>query len=86
MIEKETSQDWIEKAATLPQRELEKEVARANPKEAIAEKTKVLNAQDAYISLSISIKAREQLERLKDPLSLAFRNPSALVHGLSHLA
>lgn len=69
VIEKTSSEEWIEKAVNLPQRELEKAVARANPKDALPEKTMVLNATEAFISLSISIEAKEHLERLQDLLS-----------------
>lgn len=86
VIDRETSQDWIAKAATLTQRELEKEVARVNPKEALPERTKVLNATEAHISLCLSIEAKEQLERLKDVLSQKEKKPVGLKDAIEYAA
>src|SRR5688572_27470396 len=69
VIEKGNPQDWIKKAATLPQRKLEKEIAKASPRSSVPTKTKPLNETDALLSLSISIEALEQLERLQEVLS-----------------
>src|SRR3989338_2753486 len=86
VIERETSQDWINMAATLPQRELEKEVARANPQESPREKTKIINATEALISVTLSIEAKEQLERLKDVLSQKERRAVSLKEAIEYAA
>lgn len=86
VIDEKTSEVWIEKAVNLPQRDLEKEVARANPKETVPEMTKILNAMEAYIGLSISLKAKAHLERLQDLLSQKTGKPASLRDVIEHFA
>lgn len=86
VIDRESSGEWIQKAATLPQRQLEKEIARLNPREALPEKTKILNSKDVFLSCTISIEAQEKLERLKDVLSQKFKKPMGLREVIEYLA
>ena len=85
-IQKDPSQDWIQMAATLPQRELENAVAKVNPKEAVPEKVKVLNATEGFISCSIALEAQDKLKRLQDLLSQKEKRAISLREVIEKLA
>jgi len=57
---------WIDKASTLKQRELEKEVARENPKAALSDRIKPVCQNWSEIRAGISEEAEEILRRVQD--------------------
>ena len=61
-------------------------MARANPQESPREKTKIINATEALISVTLSIEAKEQLERLKDVLSQKERRAVSLKEAIEYAA
>ncbi len=64
VITKETASAWIEKAAHLPQRELEREVCAVNPKAMPREKIKVVSADRSELKVGISKDLELKLKRV----------------------
>lgn len=85
VIKAENQKDWIEKAAILPQRELEKEVAKVNPKELASERTKILTEELAQIACGVDMETLEGLDRLKDLLSQKLKKPCGLREVIQYL-
>jgi len=74
--------EWIGKAATLGQKELEKEVA---PKEAVKEKMTYVTENRIELKCGISETLMKELERVKDLLSQKTRRPSLLEDALKEV-
>ncbi len=68
VITKETATAWIEKAAQLPQRELEREVCAVNPKAMPREKLKVVSEDRSELKVGISKDLEEKLKRVRELL------------------
>ncbi len=66
VITKETASSWIEKAAQLPQRELEREVCAVNPKAMPREKIKVVSANRSELKVGISKELEGKLKRVRE--------------------
>ncbi len=66
VITKETANAWIEKAARLPQRELEREVCAVNPKAMSREKIKVVSADRSDLKVGISKELEHKLKRVRE--------------------
>lgn len=66
VIAKDNQAIWIDKAATLPQRDLEREVASVNPKAAILEKVKPVSADRSELRLSMALTLEKKLRRAQD--------------------
>ncbi len=66
VITKETASSWIEKAAHLPQRELEREVCALNPKAMPREKIKVVSSDRSELKVGISKDLEEKLKRVRE--------------------
>ncbi len=66
VITKETASAWIEKAARLPQRELEREVCALNPKAMPREKIKVVSADRSELKVGISKELELKLKRVRE--------------------
>jgi len=66
VITKETAAAWIDKAAHLPQRELEREVCAINPKAQPREKIKVVSAERSELKVGISKKLELKLKRVRE--------------------
>lgn len=62
----ENQSEWIEKAKALPQRKLEKEVARIAPKAGVPEKVNYLTEDRLHLSLSVGEKLMQKLRRIQD--------------------
>ena len=69
VITPETAALWIEKAANLPQRELERAVTVANPKSVVREKIKPIAPERSEMRLGISVKLEHKLQRVREVLS-----------------
>ena len=66
VITPKTQAEWITKAATLPQRELEKEIVLANPKELVRERVKPLTSELSELRCSIPVDMEELIRRVRD--------------------
>lgn len=66
VITKENATEWIAKAQTLSQPNLEKEVARVNPKAAVQEKAKYITFERLKLELGISEELMKKLRRVQD--------------------
>jgi len=85
VINKENHEEWIRKAATLPQRKLEMEVAAVNPKVLTPERIKPVSRDRSLVSTGVSHATAEGLERLKDLLSQKLKKPCGLEEVLNYL-
>jgi hypothetical protein len=75
--------EWIEKAATLTQRELEREVVKANPKELVRERIKPLTEEHSELRLSLPKELEAMLKRIQDLESQRTKSAASLVQALS---
>ena len=66
VITPENHQEWIDKAATLTQRELEKEVASIYPETLINETVKYISHDRIKLQISISERTLENLNKVRD--------------------
>ncbi len=69
VITTENSKEWIEKAATLPQRELERAVTVANPKSAVREKIRPITPARSELRVGISLELEAKLRRVREVLA-----------------
>ncbi len=73
---------WIEKAKTLPQRELEKAVAAVNPEAAKVERLRPVSAKQVELRLTVSHEVAELLRRAQDLESQRTKSPASLEETL----
>lgn len=59
---------WIEKAANLTQKELEREVVKQNPREAVRERVKVVSAELSELRIPLDPQLEELLKRTQEVL------------------
>jgi 5-methylcytosine-specific restriction endonuclease McrA len=85
VITQDNKTEWIEKAATLGQRELEKEIAKAAPSQAVREKMTYVTETRIELKLGISETLMKDLERVKDLLSQRTKKPSSLEDALGEI-
>ncbi len=69
VINKQNSKLWLEKAKSLSQKKLEKEVAKINPKTATPEKTTYVSENRLNLQLGVSEELLKKLRRFQDLLS-----------------
>ena len=69
VITKENQEEWIEKARSLTQRELEKEVSAINPKAHVIEKIKPVAKELSELRVGIEERTEKDLKALQDILS-----------------
>ncbi|MGZ6333242.1 MAG: HNH endonuclease [Bdellovibrionota bacterium] len=62
----ENQEEWIEKAKSLPQRELERQVARLVPQEAERERFKSLDGERVQVTVTISEELLTKLKKIQD--------------------
>ena len=86
MITPESATQWIEKAATLPQRELERAVTIANPKAVVRERIKPVAPERSELRVGISVDLEKRLRRVREVLSHAKRTPVTLEMALEEMA
>jgi len=67
--EKLAASEWIEKAASMPQRQVEKEVAQRNPETVVRERIRPLTESQAELRCAISFELKEKIERARQVLS-----------------
>jgi 5-methylcytosine-specific restriction endonuclease McrA len=85
VITQENKTEWIGKAAILGQKELEKEIARVAPKEAVKEKMTYVTENRIELKCGISETLMKELELVKDLLSKKTRRPSSLEDALKEV-
>ena len=85
VITPETAALWIEKAATLPQRELERAVTIANPKSFVREKIKPIAPERSEMRLGISLPLERKLQRVREVLSHAKKTNVTLEMALEEM-
>ena len=76
------SGDWIEKAATLPQRELERIVAEANPRAHVVERIRPVALDRSEMKVAISTALETKLGRVRDVIATKRRRPVSLEEAL----
>ncbi len=57
--------DWIEKASTLPQRQVEREVAQRNPEKSVRERVRPLGQNQIEIRCVVSLEVEKKMERVR---------------------
>ncbi len=78
VLTKENHRQWIEKAKSLSQRELEREVTTVNPKAHIVEKIKPVAKTLSELKVGVDEATEKNLEFLKDILSQKTGKPATL--------
>jgi len=81
----ENQADWLEKAKKLPQKKLEHEVAKANPKAATPERAKYVSDKRLDLRLGVSEKLMLKLRRAQDLHSQSTRRAASLEDTLGLL-
>ncbi len=61
--------DWIEKAATLPQRQVEQEVAQRNPEKVFRERVRPVTVSQVELRCAVSFELEKKIERARQVLS-----------------
>lgn len=86
VLMRENQAEWVRKAQTLPTRELEQEVARAAPAQAVAERVKFVSEDRLEFRTGISRRLRDKLLRVQDLESQRVSRPASLEETLEALA
>jgi 5-methylcytosine-specific restriction endonuclease McrA len=81
----ENQSKWLEAAMTLPKRELEREIARENPKQLTKEKINYVTGERLQMTLGISEDLRQKLSRVQDLLSSRLDHHVNLEEALDQL-
>ena len=77
VITKESSSEWIEKAATLKQRDLEREVSENNPSAHVSERIRPVSKSLSEMKLPITPETEADLKALQDILSAKRKHPAS---------
>ncbi len=86
VITPENSLEWIEKASTLPQRELERQVTVANPKAVIREKIRPVAPLRSELRVGISLDLEKKLQRIREVLAQNKNHTVTLEEALGEMA
>ena len=86
VVTKANATDWIEKAKALPQRELEKEVASANPKAKPVERMRPVSAEQVTLTVTVSPRVAAMLRRLQDLESQRTKKAASLGETLESMS
>ena len=82
VITSENSAVWIGKASLLTQRQLEKEIVKEKPKEAVKDRMSYVESTRVKLVCGISEKLMKDLELVQDLLSQKTKRPSTLEEAL----
>lgn len=85
VITPENQAEWIEKAATLTQRQLEQEIVKVRPKEAVKEDMRPVAPQRVKLVVGISEELMKSIERVKDLEAQRKRKNVTLEEALQEL-
>ncbi len=86
VLTKANQSEWLEKASSLSNRALEKEIARERPEETVRERAAYVTPDRLRLELGISEEALTRLRRVQDLLSQARRRPVQLEECVEALA
>ena len=81
-----SAQQWINRARDLTQRQIEREIATVNPKEAVKESMRYIQEQRVALKCGISEELMKKIERIKDIVSQKRSVPSSLEMALEEMA
>jgi len=85
VITPENKEEWLDKATSLSQRDLEREIAKAHPEKATREKIRPLTEDRRELKVGISKELEADLRRVQDLLSQKTRKAVSLEAALAHL-
>lgn len=85
VLNRENKSEWIKKACELSHRELEKEIARVNPKVETPERASYISEDRVKLELGLSELELLKLQRVQDLLSQSKRRPVSLEETLETL-
>ncbi len=85
MVDKGEPKVWIEKAKTLPQKELEIEVAKSNPDKKIREKLNPVSENLVRFECGLSYKGKEKVERSRVVLAKKWQRTVTYGEVVEHL-
>jgi len=86
VVTQENAELWISQAATLKQKDLERVVATANPKEAVKERVKPVAENRSMLVVGISPDLEKKLERVKELVAQSTAKPCNLEQALEQMA
>ncbi len=86
VITPQNSLEWIEKASTLSQRELERQVTVANPKAIIRERIRPVAPQRSELRVGISVELEKKLQRIREVLAQNKKHTVTLQEALGEMA
>jgi len=86
VITPETQQSWIEKAKTLRQKELEKEIVKTHPEQGVRPRIKPITESKRELRVLIDKDLEGMIERIKDLESQRTKKPATLENTLLAMA
>jgi hypothetical protein len=85
-INQSNHEEWIEKAKTLTQTELERAVTAVNPKSHVREKIKPVAMELSELKVGVGKETEEDIEALRHILSRKLRKPASLSDVIAWMA
>lgn len=86
VLTKENARDWVAKASTLSQKDLEREVSAANPNATIKERLRPIAINRSELKVGLDNETEYKLKRAQDLLSQKLRRAVSLEQTIAHLA
>jgi hypothetical protein len=86
VITPQNKSEWIAKAMQLPQKELEREIVKVNPREKVTDKLKPLAKDTTELHCSISIEVENMIRRVQDLESKRQKSSVTLEETLKQMA
>lgn len=86
VVTRENHEQWIERAKSLPQRELEREVTAVNPRAHVHEKLRPVAKEISELKVPVDPKTEENLTALKEILSQKIGKPATLAQVVAWAA
>ncbi len=86
VINKENCSQWIEKAKTVPQKILEKEVTAANPRRKIRERIKPVAENSSELRVTVDSETEANIKALQDILSQKLKRAATLSEVIAWMA
>jgi len=83
VVTPDNHQEWIEKAKSLSQKDLEREVTAVNPKAHVKEKLQPVARELSELKVPVDSKTEQNLEALKDILSQKLGKPATLAEVIA---
>jgi len=86
VLTKETQEHWLAAATTLTTRELEREIAKENPKLAVIERARPVSGDRLELKLGISEELHQELRRAQEIVSTKNKKSASLEETIEALA